>query len=133
MIVKVIPTAFIHQTWPKVEFWLRFAGKYSGEFTLDDLKLMVIQGQKQLIVAEQEDEIIGAAIVTYYNRPKHRVGFVTTIGGKGIITKDGMSQLMDILRKNGATYLEGAGRESIVRLYKRYGISPKYTVFGVDL
>lgn len=133
--MNVIPvqTAFVHQTWPKVEHWLRFAGTYSGEYTLDDLKLMIVQNQKQLIVAKDGDEIIGAAVVTYFNRPKHRVGFITTIGGRGIITRDGINQLMDILRKNGATYLEGAGRDSIVRLYRRYGILPKYTVFGAEL
>ena len=133
MIVKAVPTAFVHQTWPKVEQWLRFAGTFSNEYTLDDLKLMVIQNQKQLVIAEDGERIIGAAVVTYINRPKHRVGFITTIGGRGIITEEGVAQLKELLKKNGATYLEGAGRESIVRLYRKHGLAPKYTVFGAEI
>ena len=38
-----------------------------------------------------------------------------------------------ILRSNGATYLEGAGRESIVRLWARYGMTQKYAIMGKKL
>lgn len=133
MIVKAVPTAFVHQTWPKVEQWLRLAGTFSGEYSVSDLKLMVVQGQKQLLTVEEDGEVVGAIVVTYINRPEHRVGFITFIGGRGIITEDGFNQLKEILKKNGATYLEGAGRKSIVRLYRKLGILPKYTVFGAEI
>ena len=61
------------------------------------------------------------------------VGFVVAIGGKLVSNKDTWAQFEHILRANGATYLEGAGRDSIVRLWSRYGMEKKYTIIGKEL
>jgi hypothetical protein len=95
---------------------------------------MVTQGSWHLIVAvDDENTIQGALVVSYFNRPSERVGFVVAIGGKLVSNRSTWAQFEDILRSNGATYLEGAGRESIVKLWSRYGMRQKYIITGKSL
>lgn len=133
MILHAVPTNFVHQTWPKIDKWMTLAGSFSGEYTLDQLKQDIFQGRKLLVVAKDGDEYIGAAAISFQNRSLHRVAFVAFIGGRAIISQEGVDQLKKICVDRGATYLEGAGRDSICRLYGGLGFEKKYTVFGMSL
>jgi len=133
--VQQVPTEYINQIWPKVEGYISDAMQYSsGDYTASDIKVMVTLGSWGLIVATDDaNEIHGALVISYFNRPSERVGFVIAIGGKLVSNRTTWSQFEDILRSNGATYLEGAGRESIVRLWARYGMTQKYAIMGKKL
>jgi hypothetical protein len=58
---------------------------------------------------------------------------VTTIGGRLISSLDTFEQLKQLMKAFGATALEGAARESIARLWGRYGFAEKYRIVGVKL
>ena len=133
--VQQVPLEYVNQVWDKVEGYLTAALEYSsGDYSINDLKVMVVQGSWQLIVAtDEENTIHGALVVFYFNRPADRVGFVVAIGGKLVSNRATWAQFEDILRSNGATYLEGAGRESIVKLWSRYGMRQKYIITGKPL
>ena len=133
--VQQVPLEYVNQVWDKVEGYLTAALEYSsGDYSINDLKVMVIQGSWHLIVAtDEENTIHGALVVSYFNRPANRVGFVVAIGGKLVSNRATWAQFEDILRSNGATYLEGAGRESIVKLWSRYGMRQKYIITGKPL
>ena len=133
--VQQVPLEYVNQVWDKVEGYLTAALEYSsGDYSINDLKVMVIQGSWHLIVAtDEENTIHGALVVFYFNRPADRVGFVVAIGGKLVSNRATWAQFEDILRSNGATYLEGAGRESIVKLWSRYGMRQKYIITGKSL
>lgn len=137
MLLKVqqVPIEYVNQVWDKVEGYLTAALEYSsGDYSINDLKVMVVQGSWHLIVAtDEENTIHGALVVFYFNRPADRVGFVVAIGGKLVSNRATWAQFEDILRSNGATYLEGAGRESIVKLWSRYGMRQKYIITGKSL
>ena len=133
--VQQVPIEYVNQVWPQVEGYIEQALGYScGDYSTEEAKVMVTTGMWSLIVAvTPENAIQGAAIVSYFNRPNARVGFVIAIGGRLISNKDTWEQFQSILRANGATYLEGAGRDSIVRLWARYGMEKKYTIIGKEL
>jgi hypothetical protein len=87
-----------------------------------------------LFVALDEEGVMhGAATVQFYNRPNDRVAFVVTMGGKLISSPETYAQFTALLKAFGATYIEGAGRESIARLWKRFGFVEKYSVVGAKL
>ena len=75
----------------------------------------------------------GAATVSFSNRPNDRVAFITAIGGKFIIDKESVEELKQVLASVGATYIEGAVRESVERLLSQHGFTPKYRVVGVQI
>lgn len=133
--IQQVPLDFANQVWPQVERYIEHALSFSGgDYTAEEARVMVTTGMWSLVVAvTPENTVQGAAIVSYFNRPNNRVGFVVAIGGKLISNKDTWEQFENILRANGATYLEGAGRDSIVRLWSRYGMEPKYTIIGKEL
>ena len=133
--IQQVPIEYVNQVWPQVEGYIESALGYScGDYNSDEAKVMLTLGSRSLVVATApENTIQGAAIVSYFNRPNARVGFVVAIGGRLISSEDTWSQFETILRANGATYIEGAGRPAIVRLWSRYGLEPKYTIIGKEL
>jgi hypothetical protein len=71
--------------------------------------------------------------VSFANYPMNRVAFITLIGGKLIASRETFEQLKVLLKQRGATKVQGYGRESIVRLWKRFGFEPRTTLVEVQL
>lgn len=134
MKIQHVPLEWVNRTWPAVEKFIESALAYSGgDYTVDQAKTFVSMGQWHLLIATDGAGIHGAATVTLFNRPNQRVAFITAIGGKLISNADTFEQLKALLTMWGATELEGAARESIARLWHRYGFEEKYRIVGVKL
>ena len=136
MSLKVIQihNNYVNQTWPYIEHFIQSAldkSDSSGDYSIDNIKLRVVENEWQLMIAVDDDEKVhGALVISYFNRPTGRVAFIVAIGGKCIANRDVWSQFENILKLNGATHLEGSGRESILRLWRRFGMTQKYVVTG---
>ena len=128
--VKTIPFQHVHQAWAMVEKYIADAMQYGGDdYTLDQVKVYLASGQWALLVAVDEAGAIhGAATVSFINYPNDRVAFITFIGGKLISNKDTFAQMSGILKGFGATKIQGAARESIARLWRRYGFKERYRI-----
>jgi len=134
MNVQYVPTEWVNQTWPQVEAFVASALEHSkGDYTAEAAKVMVTTGQWGLLVASNEGKIEGCALVHFFNRPNDRVCFITAIGGKLISNTDTFAQLKNFAASMGATCIEGAARESVARLWTRYGFEEKYRIVGVKL
>ena len=134
MKVEYVPVEWVHRVWQGTEEFLASAIKHSkGEYTLDQVKAYVAQGQWALLVATEGGTIHGAATISFFNRANDRVAFVTAIGGKLISNNETFEQLKEFVVSRGATTMEGAARESIARLWKRYGFEEKYRIVEVKL
>lgn len=127
MIVQEVPIQFINVLWPSVEGFIASAIPHAqGDITLEETKSYCLNGVWKLLVVTDENNIVrGAVTLHFFNRINHRVAFITTIGGKGILTPENVSQFSDILRSNGATCTEGAVRDSLVRMAARFGAKKK--------
>ena len=134
MNVQYVPNEWVNQTWPHVAPFVESALSYSkGEYTAEQAKVMVTTGQWNLLVATDDDGIQGMAIVQFFNRPNDRVCFILAIGGKLISSDDMFKQLKSYAASMGATCIEGAARDSVARLWTRYGFEEKYRIVGVKL
>jgi hypothetical protein len=134
MNIQRVDVGHIHQVWNLVEEYIASALEHSkGDYTLESVKVLLTTGQWMLVVAVDGNEVKGAATVSFNNRPHDRVAFVTAIGGKLISSAESFAQLKDLLRTVGATCIEGAARDSIARLWSRYGFEEKYRIVGVKL
>lgn len=134
MKVEHVPIQWVHRVWATVEPYIADAMEHSkGECTVEQAKAFVAQGQWALLVASDEGKIQGAATINFFNRTNDRVAHITAIGGKFISSADNIQQLKNYVVSMGATCLEGAVRESIARLYKRYGFEEKYRIVEVKL
>lgn len=134
MKIELVDTNHVQRVWPMVETFFVSALEHSkGDYTAQDARTLLALGQWHLIVAVDDSGVHGAAAVTFNNRPADRVAFITAIGGKLISNKDTFAQLKQVLANVGATCIEGAARESVARLWSRYGFEEKYRIVGVKL
>jgi len=134
MNIQYVSLEWVNRTWPSVEKYIASALEHAqGDYTVDQVRSLVTQGQWVLLVAVDENGIQGAATVNFYNRPNDRVAFITTIGGRLISNRDTFQQLKNYAASMGATVIEGAAREAIARLWHRYGFEEKFRIVGVKL
>lgn len=134
MKIQHVDVNYTNQLWPQVEQFIAAALAYQDDYTLEHAKVYVTNGTWMLIVAVDDEGVIhGAATIQFYNRPNDRVAFVVTMGGKLITGRETYAQFSSLLKALGATYIEGASRESAARLWQRFGLSEKYRVVGAKL
>jgi len=128
--IAPVTPAHVHQSWPVVEKFLAEAIKWGGEdYTLDQVKTYLARGDWMLVVAvDEENNVHGAAAVNFFNMPNDRIAFVVAIGGKLISNQDTYQQFSTLLKSYGATKIQGAARESIARLWTRYGFTERYRI-----
>jgi hypothetical protein len=134
--VQPVPTQFVNQTWAQVEPFIKAAHEKFGEtdYTLEQMKVYLVLGQWTLMVATDENnEIRGAATVSFINYPSDRVAFITAIGGKLVTSPDTFEQMSKILKANGATKIQGVAKEAVARLWKRFGFEEKAILVEVKL
>lgn len=129
MKVELVPLSIIHQVWPLAEPHVK-SGLEWGEddYTIDQVKAFVSKGEWMLLVATDEQGLAGAAVANIYNMPNYRVAFVVAIGGRMVTSQETFAQMCAIFRQFGANRVQGVARESVARLWKRYGFREKYSL-----
>jgi len=137
--ISYVETNHIQQVWPMVKTFLEEAMTKGGDFpdwaqnyTVDHIQSFLTSGAWLLVVAvDEENNVQGASTISFINYPMHRVAFVTAIGGKLISSQETFEQFKALLKLRGATKIQGYGRDSIVRLWKRYDFEPRNTLVEV--
>lgn len=139
--VQPVDINYVAQVWPAVKTFLEDAllkdneaPEWSECYNIHHIQGFITSGQWILLVATDENnEIHGAATVSFANYPMQRVAFITLIGGHLVSNPETFEQLRVLLKSYGATKLQGYGRPAIVRLWKRYGFEPRTTLVEVKL
>lgn len=133
--VQLVPLSLIHTTWPLVEKFIEDALQWGeDDYTIEQAKVYITKGDWMLLVAVDEEGLIhGAAAVNVYNMPNARVAFVIAIGGRLISSDETYAQLCSLLKSFGATKIRGVARESIAKLWKRYGFKERYILVEAKL
>jgi hypothetical protein len=100
----------------------------AGEYNLDQLKVMLVDGRQILLVLiDEENKIQTAFTVEWIDYPNDRVAFLTAIGGKTDL--NAFNQFKDWVKASGGTKIQGAAFESVARLWKRkLGFENKYII-----
>jgi hypothetical protein len=131
---ELVPTEWTARLWPEIEQYVSMAQEFSSdEYTVDQVKTLVLTGVWNLLVATEDDKFCGAVVMSVSNRPNDRAAFIVTMGGKNILNVDGINQIKEIAVKLGATVLEGAVRESVARLAIKAGFTEKCRLIEVKL
>lgn len=127
--IKLVHKNFVSQTWNLVSGFIGGALEHTDDYSLDQVKVYLTNGQWQLIVAlDDSGKIKGCCTVTFQSYPNDRVAFITTIGGKFISDKEIYKEFKELLKTQGATKVQGAARKSIARLWRRLGFTEKYVI-----
>lgn len=133
--IQYVPVDYAAQSWGQVEELVAKAIPYSnGDFTLEQLKLLVCTGQQLLLVAvDENNDVHGASTVLFVNGANDRTAIITTMGGKLITGSDEFSQMCRVLRQQGATKIHAYVRPSMARMLKKHGFDEVAALVEVKL
>lgn len=124
----------VQQAWNDVAPLLASAMVHvDGEYTLDQLKVMLVDGKQTLLVLVDKDNKIQTAFtIEWIDYPNDRIAFLTAIGGKTDL--NAFNQFKDWVKASGGTKIQGATFESVARLWKmKLGFKHKYTIMEYAL
>jgi hypothetical protein len=118
--VQIVAPNNIYSVWEDVKSYLQASINVSeGDFTLDQLKLLLGRGEQTLLVSvDENNKLNGAMTVEFQNRPNSRVMFITALGGNGIVNEETFSQVEVWAKMQGATKAGAWAQEAQARLYK---------------
>jgi hypothetical protein len=121
---------YVCQLWPKVSGMLEKALLTGGgEYNIDQLKVYLTEGNKTLLVVDDNGDIKGAVAITLLRYPNDLICFISAVGGKMITSKDLFSQLENWAKSQGCTKIQGAAFESVARLWRqRFGVIERYRI-----
>jgi hypothetical protein len=137
MKIQHVDIKYVNQVWPIISSYLEAAVKRQGvnpDYTLDQVKMCVTNGQWMLLVAlDEHNEVSGAATVEFINRPSNRVAFVSYAGGRLMSNMNSAENLKVLLKSFGATSIECAASGSTERLWQRLGFAEKHKILEVTI
>lgn len=118
--VQIVAPNNVYNVWADVESYLNASINVSGgDFTLDQLKLLLVRGEQTLLVSvNKENKINGAMTVEFINNANARTMFITALGGLGIVNEETFSQVEVWAKMQGATKASAWAQEAQARLYK---------------
>lgn len=129
VLVQPVAQQFVAQLWPQVEPFIAKAEKHGGgDYNMDQIRMYLNMGMWWLVVVTKDEKLVGAVTGTFMSYPNDRVAFITTTGGEELCNDEALAQLKQILKAQGATKIQAACRESMVRLLQKIGFSPRYMV-----
>ena len=133
--VQIVPIEYVHTVFDCVAEYIDAALQFShGDYTLDEARVYIANGDWQLMIAvDENNDIHGCVVVSYFNRPRARVAYVIAAGGRFITDKDVIEQFFGLLKMHGATCAEAATRNAMAKLLKRCGFAEKYRIVECEL
>jgi hypothetical protein len=118
--VQIVAPNNIYNVWEDIKEYLNASINVSGgDFTLDQLKLLLVRGEQSLLVSvDKNNKINGAMTVEFINNANARTMFITALGGSGIVNDETFSQVETWAKMQGATKASAWAQEAQARLYK---------------
>jgi hypothetical protein len=118
--VQIVAPNNVYHVWEDIKEYLNASINVSGgDFTLDQLKLLLVRGEQSLLISvNKENKINGAMTVEFINSPNARTMFITALGGSGIVNDETFSQVETWAKLQGATKASAWAQETQARLYK---------------
>jgi len=118
--VQIVAPNNVYHVWEDIKEYLNASINVSGgDFTLDQLKLLLVRGEQSLLVSvDEKGALNGAMTVEFINNANARTMFITALGGSEIVNDETFSQVETWAKMQGATKASAWAQEAQARLYK---------------
>lgn len=130
--IQTVSPNHVHQLWDTVGPFIKSAVDValgSADCTVDQLKMQLVTGSQTLLVALENEIVIGAATIQVSSLPNHRVATLTTTGGRGVTNPEVMEQVVAWAKSQGATKIRAFASGARIRLYRQQlGLNATETV-----
>jgi len=122
IIIQTVSPIHVHQMWDIVGPFIKSAVDValgSVDCSVDQLKMQLVNGSQTLLVAVEDEKVIGAATIQVSSFPNHRVATMTTVGGRCIVDEETFNQVVAWAKAQGATKIRAYASGARVRLYRQ--------------
>lgn len=133
--LKQVPKAFVCKAWADGAHKLSEACDASGgEITGDQLKLILMRGERFLLSLVRDGEVVGWGVVRVDDLPNVRVLMATDLYAPGADYPEFFQALQGLAAENGCTKIRCAADAVRARLYRMgCGFKPVYQILEVDV
>jgi hypothetical protein len=130
-----VPAERLDHLWPPLAGYLAAGLEHAqGELTLDQLRLLVVQGHADLLSFWRGRQPVGATAIEYLRYPQYTVAQVISFGGQGLFSDEaGMAQVRHWCKHRGASQMQALCRPAITRFARRLGFAPAYDLIRSTL
>lgn len=118
---------------PMLEPVVKEAAK--GEFTVDDLYELNLQGKAITAVIEKDGEVVMAGVFEFVHYPQMMAVNIMALGGKGLeeSTEEFWGKFKQWCKDAGAVAIEASCSPGMTRLLSKYGFKPTYQLVRTEL
>mgnify|MGYP003349087335 FL=1 len=117
--IQLVSPDFVCTVWDKIKPFFDASFKYSNDdYNVDQTKMLLVNGVQKLLIAVDDEKIIGASAVEFINYPNQRVLHIVSMGGRALIEPDMIKQFEDWAKSQGATKIRAFAQDAQARLYK---------------
>jgi hypothetical protein len=118
--VQVVAPEQLYAIWDTIEPMLK-ASEESGprDYSTEHQKMLIVSKLQTLLVAVEDDEICGVAVMQLDNYPNHRVATIASLGGKAVVSPEVFEQVVLWSKAQGATKIRAWAQEAQARLYRQ--------------
>lgn len=130
-----VPASHIDRAWKDGAHNLAKAcGTSGGEITGDQLKMMLSRGERCLFRMDEEDAIVGWAVIGWEQLPNMRVMWIYELWAPGGHFERFFDDVKSMAAANGCSSVRCAAKPAQARLYRmRLGFKPVYETLEVEL
>lgn len=139
--ITSVPKHYFHVVWDEAkEHLLRFEKRSNGKYTVDDIGKRIQSEEQQLwILANKENEIIGALVTQVWETPQKKIMEIVACAGG---TKDdrldeylyeSMKELENFARLNYCDVMRVEGRKGWSRSLEPYGFKQTSVVVEKEI
>lgn len=130
-----VPASHIDRAWKDGAHNLAKAcGTSGGEITGDQLKMMLGRGERCLFRMDEEDAIVGWAVIGWEQLPNMRVMWIYELWAPGGHFERFFDDVKAMAVANGCSSVRCAAKPAQARLYRmRLGFKPVYETLEVEL
>ena len=117
--IQLVSPDFVCTVWDKIKPFFDASFKYSNDdYNVDQTKMLLVNGVQKLLIAVDDEKIIGASAVEFINYPNQRVLHIVSMGRRALIEPDMIKQFEDWAKSQGATKIRAFAQDAQARLYK---------------
>lgn len=125
-----VPVEFVGRAWADGAHTLsKAADKAAGEITTDQLKMILMRGERALLGISDGEKTAVWMAVGVDQLPNVRTLFVYSIAGEA--TAEAFSCLAAYAKAAGCTEIRGACSDSVLRLWRKFEAEKVYNVFRI--
>jgi len=129
------PAQYLDTVWPNVARYLQGGLAHAdGELSIDQLRLLLVQGHAYLLVFWRGEHLVGATAIEFIRYPQFTAAQVISWGGAGLLSDAaGMAQVKQWCRAQGASRMQALCRPAVTRFARRLGFAPAYDMIRSTL